>query len=211
MKTFAEQKVHWLGQAAFRVGDGPVVFTDPYQLKAAGAADLILITHSHRDHLSPADIEKIRTPATVIVAPDDPECRKQLTGDVRFLRPGDTLTARGVEIQAVPAYNLPPKSFHPRSRQWVGYLFAVDGVRLYTAGDTDRIPEMQGLRVDIALLPVGGRFTMDAGEAAAAAGDIRPKLAIPMHSGSVVGSRRDAENFQQRLAGRVEVLIQTAE
>jgi len=211
VKAFAEKNIIWHGQSAFEVRGEITVFTDPFKLKTGGRADVILITHPHQDHLSPADIQKVRTPETVIVAPDDPEARRKLSGDVRFVKPGDQLTVKGMEIQAVPAYNRAPKVFHSRSKHWVGYIVTINSVRMYLAGDTDRIPEMQELRPDIALLPVGGTYTMNAKEAASAALDLQPKLAIPMHYGSVVGSAKDAETFRKLLAGQVEVLVKRAE
>ncbi|MCX5782342.1 MAG: MBL fold metallo-hydrolase [Elusimicrobia bacterium] len=211
IKIFAEQNIIWHGQSAFEIHDDLTIFTDPYKLKKAGKADIILITHPHPDHLSSEDIGKIQSTGTVIVAPDDPECREKLSGDVKFVKPGDTLTVKGVLIEVVPAYNIGTRLFHLKSSNWAGYIFEIDGIRIYTAGDTDRIPEMKQINTDIALLPIGGFFTMDAKEASQAALDINPSIVIPMHYGARVGSAKDAEKFRQLLENKLDVLIKTAE
>ena len=127
-----------------------------------------------------------------------------MTGDVRKVVSGDVLEIQGIKIQVVPAYNV-GKQFHPQERGDVGYVVTVDGVIYYHAGDTDRIPEMTKIQTDVAFLPVGGTYTMDAEAAAPAAKDVQAKVAVPMHWGSVVGSKKDAEAFE-KLCG-CEVVI----
>ncbi|RLF54379.1 MAG: MBL fold metallo-hydrolase, partial [Thermoplasmata archaeon] len=111
-----------------------------------------------------------------------------------------------VKIEAVPAYNT-DKDFHPGKNGWLGFVVEIDGVRIYHAGDTDFIPEMKGIDVDIALLPVSGTYVMTAEQAVEAAKTIKPKVAIPMHYGAIVGGEKDASSFQKALAGIVEVTI----
>ena len=211
--TFAEKHIQWLGHATFKfTGSSVTVYSDPFNLtdRSGGAtADIILVTHPHYDHLSPEDIARLRSTGTVVLAPDDPECRAKLSGNVRFMKPGDTTTVHGVLVRAVPAYNI-GKNFHPKDKRWIGYIITIDAVRIYIAGDTDRIPEMKTFTADIALLPVGGTYTMSAVETAEAAQDINPKLAIPMHYGSVVGATKDAEKFRQQLSGTVRVIVKSA-
>jgi L-ascorbate metabolism protein UlaG (beta-lactamase superfamily) len=204
----APKQIHWLGQAAFLITGRRTIYIDPYQIHFAGeVGDMILITHDHPDHCSPEDVKWLRKGDTVIVAP--PACASQFKGDVRPVKPGDTLTIKGVTIEVVPAYNV-NKPFHPREAGGVGYIVTtVEGMRIYHAGDTDWIPEMAQVKADVALLPVGGTYTMDAAEAAQAANQIKPKLAIPMHWGTLVGSRQDADKFRE--LSNVEVKILKAE
>ncbi len=200
------ENIHWLGHDTFRIdGKSVTIYTDPFKLKASGSADIILITHDHFDHCSPEDVKKVQTEGTVIVA--TPDCASKLSGDLKTVKPGDIITVKGVKIEAVPAYNT-NKDYHPRTKNWVGYIFNVDGKRIYIAGDTDRIPEMKEFKnIDVALLPVSGTYVMTAEEAVQAALDIKPDMAIPMHYGSIVGDERDAGQFQAELEGKVKVVI----
>ncbi|MCP4541860.1 MAG: MBL fold metallo-hydrolase [Chloroflexi bacterium] len=203
--------LHWLGHASFRLDGPPTIYFDPWKLKdGSPQADIILITHEHGDHCSPEDVKKISGPETVIVT--IAQAAKELQGDVRVLQPRKELTVGAVKIETVPAYNInkfrsPDNPFHPKEAGHVGYIVTVSGERVYFAGDTDHIPDMAGFNCDVALLPVGGTYTMDAEEAAQAASDIRPKVAVPMHWGAgVVGERTDAERFRSQYDGDVVLL-----
>jgi len=200
----AKGKIHWLGHDGFRIDADKTIYVDPYQIKSGEKADLLLITHAHSDHCSPADISRIQKPDTVIVTEKD--SAGKLNGDIRIVKPGDELIVDGIKIEAVPAYNT-NKNFHPKANGWLGFIVEFDGVRLYHAGDTDNIPEMADFKADIAILPVSGTYVMTADEAVDAAVAIGPKLAIPMHFGAIVGSNRDAEEFKKLLAGRIDVTI----
>jgi len=199
------ENVKWLGHSAIKISGEKTIFIDPFQLKSGDSADLILITHDHYDHLSVSDIEKIRTPKTTIVVPA--LIKTHLQGNIRKIHIGDILTFDTVVVEAVPAYNL-QKSYHPRANHNVGYLITMGGVRYYHAGDTDLIPEMNKLSCDIAFLPIGGIYTMSAADAARAAELIRPKLAVPIHYGSVVGSPADAQKFKDLCSCKVVILSQ---
>ncbi len=197
------ENISWLGHASFRIAGEKVVYIDPWKLSKAERADIICITHDHYDHCSPEDVARLQKKGTVIVTVAS--CARQFRGDVRVVKAGDSLTIDGVTIEAVPAYNL-RKPNHPKAAGGVGFIIEMGGSHIYHAGDTDLIPEMEGIKADIALLPVGGGPTMDAEEAAQAAEIIKPQVAIPMHWGDFVGTRADAEKFKRLCTCEVRVL-----
>jgi len=154
------------------------------------------------------DIKGIVREGTIIIIP--PDCQSKLSGiqcvDVHLVKPGKKIGALGTIIEVVPAYNI-NKNFHEKANEWVGYIINIDGKRIYHAGDTDFIPEMKELKdIDVAMLPVGGKYTMDASEAAKAANAIKPKVAVPMHYGSIVGSEEDAKKFKKLCNVEVEIM-----
>ncbi len=198
----------WYGHDAFRVDGPPIVYIDPWNLPDdLPLADVVLITHDHYDHCSPDDVEKILGPDTLLVGPQAALNKLRGVGaSTRVVTPGDRFSVGHLTVEVVPAYNV-NKRFHPRSAGHVGYVLDMHGVRVYHAGDTDVIPEMQHIRCDVALLPVSGTYVMDANEAAQAVNILQPRLVIPMHYGAIVGSRKDAE----RLARLVEVPVRILE
>jgi L-ascorbate metabolism protein UlaG (beta-lactamase superfamily) len=198
------KRLAWLGHDSYRIDGDLVIYFDPYEIETGTAADIIFISHEHFDHCSPSDVAKVQREETVIVA--DLVSAKKLRGEVKTMQPGDRLNVKGVGIEAVPAYNI-DKQFHPRDAGMLGFVVNIGGVRVYHAGDTDFIPEMHDIETDIALLPVSGTYVMTADEAVEAAQSINPKVAIPMHYGSIVGDKSDAEHFRDQLAGKVEVVI----
>jgi L-ascorbate metabolism protein UlaG (beta-lactamase superfamily) len=181
---------------------GKIIYIDPYNIRGGSEkADLILITHSHYDHCSVADINKIIKEGTKIIMTADCQskiARFKIPIKMQVMEPGQELIQGDMKITTLPAYNI-DKPFHSKDEAWVGYLIGVNGNLIYHAGDTDVIPEMQKLtgyqEKIIALLPIGGRFTMSAEEAVEAAKIIKPFLAIPMHYGSIVGTEDDAKEF----------------
>ena len=184
--------IHWLGHASFRIIHDKNIYIDPYEIEPGDPADIILITHNHYDHCSIKDIEKIKNSQTVIIATAD--SASQLSGKVKIIKSGETITESGITVEAVPAYNM-RKSFHPKENNWVGYIITIGGKRIYHTGDSDAIPEMSNIEADIVLIPVGGTYTMSAEEAAQVINKIMPEYAIPMHYGTIIGSEADAQQF----------------
>jgi len=187
------ENIFWLGHSTVRIDGEKVIYIDPWKLRDPKEADLILISHSHRDHLSVEDVEKIQKNDTVIITTQD--CAGELSGNVRIVKPGDTVRVGEIEVEAVSSYNI-GKAFHPKENNWLGFVVTVMGKRIYYCGDTDIIPEMESIRADIMLVPVGGTYTMNAEEAALAVNMIRPGVAIPVHYGDIVGSEEDARRFK---------------
>ena len=215
MLTYQGVEISWLGHDGFKIKKDRVVYIDPF--KVAGkleAADLVCVTHEHSDHLSVDDLKKVVTAKTTVVT--IPACEKAVKDlkpkAVRVVTAGQRLDVDGVIIEVVPAYNTtkfrsPGNPFHPKADGKVGFVLGIGGLRIYHAGDTDQIPEMAQVKgVDVALLPVSGTYVMTADEAVKACEAIQPKLAIPMHYGTIVGSAADAETFRRGVKCRVEVL-----
>jgi len=202
------KSLHWLGHDSYRLDSPSVVYIDPWRLpQPSPQADLILVSHEHHDHCSPQDVEAIRGPQTVILA--SAGAAESLGAGVEAMRPGEQRVVGLLTVETVPAYNT-DKPFHPREANHLGFVIEVGGERLYFAGDTDVIPEMKSIRCDVALLPVSGKYVMDADQAVEAAEMLRPKLAVPMHYGAgVAGTAADAERFRQH--SPVPVLVMEAE
>jgi L-ascorbate metabolism protein UlaG (beta-lactamase superfamily) len=196
--------IHWLGHDGFRLDGLCTVYIDPFNISGGPEADIILISHEHFDHCSPADVSKIQGESTVIVTEKD--SAKKLKGDIRIVKPEESIVVKGITIETVFAYNT-DKDFHPKKNGWLGFVIDMEGTRIYHAGDTDFIPEMKDLNVDIALLPVSGTYVMTAEEAVKAALAIKPDLAVPMHYGAIVGDKEDALRFKKELEGKVNVFI----
>ena len=176
-----------------------IIYIDPYHIdKNYNDADIIFITHDHYDHYSEDDIDKVRKFNSIFVIPDDllPKLlEKGINQENIFtLDSGDTEIIDGIKVEAVPAYNT-NKPFHPKENNWLGYIIEIKGVRYYIAGDTDITEENKKVKCDVAFVPVGGTYTMDFKEAAQLINIIKPKFAIPVHYGSVVGSKQDATDF----------------
>ncbi len=201
--------VKWLGHASFVITGNKTVYIDPFVLpENASTADYILITHSHYDHCAVENVKKIQSNDTRIIAPIG--CVKNLTGRTNSVRAGEFFEyADGIRVDAVEAYNT-NKSFHPQGFG-VGFVLTINGKKIYHAGDTDFIPEMGLLSkddIDVALLPIGWTYTMTAEEAVEAAKAIKPKIAVPMHFGKIVGSKNDAERFTSMLKGSgIEIVV----
>ena len=191
----------WFKQSAYRwQGGGLTLYIDPWEVTTEDPADLIVLTHAHFDHYSKPDLERLTTSKTVVVAPRD--IAAELTGNVIAVAPGQSLEAAGVHLETVPAYNVVEERLeaHPKANGWVGYLLILGGHTYYHAGDTDHLPELEGITTEVAFLPIGGTYTMDHQQAADRALAMRPGLAVPMHYGFVVGTTGDAERFAEAAA-----------
>lgn len=204
--TVGRVKIEWFGHSSFRItGAGTTVYIDPYALDAKPSpADLILFTHEHYDHCAISNIKKLKKAGTVLVGPGG--CKSNVP-ELKPISEGGSFELKGVQVRAVPAYNV-GKRFHPKGLG-VGYVLELEEVRIYHAGDTDRIPEMKNLRnITVAMLPIGGTYTMNISEAAEAAQDISPKIAVPMHYNYIEATKADASQFAKALAGTgIEVRI----
>jgi L-ascorbate metabolism protein UlaG (beta-lactamase superfamily) len=205
----------WLGHSGFLLSAGRAnVYIDPYRVPDdAPPADVILITHGHYDHFSPQDVERLSNDGTWLIAP--PAVAERVAGQVTSIAPGQIIepeNVRGIDVRAIAAYNTSKRNedgepFHPRTAGGVGFDIRVRGERIYHAGDTDVIPEMDEVAgVDIALLPVSGVYVMTSGEAAEAARRIAPKIAVPMHWGEHIGTIDDALDFKRRAPVEVAIL-----
>jgi L-ascorbate metabolism protein UlaG (beta-lactamase superfamily) len=203
------EKFTWFRQSAYLYrADGANVYIDPWGLTVDDPADVVFITHAHSDHFEPEDLAKIVGGSTQIFAPQD--VANELSGNVTPVQPGDDVQALDGAIKgtAVHAYNVAEErlEMHPKANKWVGYVLQLDGHSYYHAGDTDHVPELEEVKADVAMVPIGGTYTMDASEAAGLVKIMRPRIAVPMHYGFVVGSPSDAEKFRSE-AAPVEVQL----
>jgi L-ascorbate metabolism protein UlaG (beta-lactamase superfamily) len=189
-------------QSSFLIkGPDVVIYVDPHRIEAGEKADIILVTHEHFDHLDTAAIDALLKDDTVIVA--GAACAEKLGGraTIAALEEGRTTSAKGVDIRAVAGYN----DHHPRGFN-VGFVFRVAGKTVYHAGDTGRVPEMTELGpIDVALIPIGGTYTMDEEEAAALVRDLKPRVVIPMHYGYATGG--DPKRFATLVGDAAQVII----
>ena len=185
------------------------IYIDPFRMEQEPEdADYVLITHDHYDHFSPEDIGKVSKQDTVLVVPERMASKAQeissLVGKIETVAPGEDRQIGSLEFETVLAYNI-IKPFHPRSAGWVGYILKTEGKRIYIAGDTDATKEAKQVRCDIALVPIGGTFTMDAGKAAELVNIIRPEVAIPVHYGDLVGKPGDGDVFAANVDDGIRV------
>ena len=192
-------RIRVLTHSAIRVEGEKVVYFDPFHLQEAPQdGDLILITHDHYDHFSPEDIRRVASEKAVLVMPVSLKAAALEAGfpESRILTadPWETLTVAGVSVETVPAYNL-GKPFHRPEKRWLGYVVTLGGTRYYVAGDTDENEDNRQVKCDVALVPVGGTYTMTADEAAAFVNHLKPRAAVPTHYADIIGSREDAERF----------------
>lgn len=199
-------------QSSIKIIDGEKnLYFDPFKIeKESHDADIIFITHDHFDHFDPTSINNICNEKTILVLPE--EMKNMIdktnisTNNLVTVSPNNNYSIEGIEVETIPSYN-PNKQFHPKEKRWVGYILLLDEEKYYIAGDTDVTDENKSIKVDVALIPIGGTYTMTSKEAAELINTIKPKIAIPTHYGSVVGDPNDGEVFKSLLDQEIECKI----
>ena len=199
-------------QSALRIKyNDKIIYFDPYLLnnKYKSDADYIFITHLHYDHFSPDDILSIKKDDTKIVIPYDLESNiynlEFNKNNILLVKPNQDYQIDNIKFRTVPAYNI-NKDFHKKEYNWVGYIIYLDKV-IYIAGDTDNIPEIRNINCDIACVPIGGVYTMNALDAVELIKSVKPSVVIPIHYKTIVGTVEDAYRFKSLLDGITDVKI----
>lgn len=203
--------IELLYHSSIKINRKKVIYIDPYKIdNDYSDADIIFITHEHYDHYSEEDIDKIKKEDTVIVIPEELLIKVLKYGFrkdyVITVEPNKKYMVEGIKFETIPAYNI-NKSFHPKENEWVGYIIEIDNIRYYIAGDTDVTEENKKVKCDVAFVPVGGTFTMDFKESAKLINEIKPKIVVPTHYGSIVGTKQDAIDFIKLLHPSIKGVI----
>ena len=191
-------------QSSIRIDNEHVIYFDPFMIsEEKHDADIIFFTHEHYDHYSKEDYMKVAKEDTIYVMP------KSMGNDFDniaiLLNPDDKSNILGIQVEAFRAYNI-DKPYHPKDNNWLGYKLDLKGYSIYVCGDTDYVPELKNVKCDILFTPIGGKFTMDYKEAANLTNDIKPKKVIPIHYGSVVGTKEDFDKFKKLVNEDIEVI-----
>lgn len=199
-----------LYHSSIRIKKEKTIYIDPFKIdRNYNDADIIFITHDHYDHYSEEDIDKVINENTVIVIPEELLTKVLKKGinknAIITVKPNQKYMVQGIKFETVPAYNT-NKTFHPKENGWVGYVIEINEI-YYIAGDTDITEENKKVKCDVAFVPVGGTYTMDFKEAAQLVNQIQPKVAVPIHYGSVVGTKQDAEEFIKLLHTNIKGVI----
>lgn len=200
-----------LCHSSIRFCKGEIIYFDPFKIeKNYNDADIIFITHDHYDHYSEEDIDKVVKEDTIIVVPEDLKIKLLKKSwkeeNIITVRPNGRYNVKNMKFKTVPAYNI-NKQFHPKENRWVGYILEIEKITYYIAGDTDITEENKKVKCDVAFVPVGGTYTMDYKEAAELINEIKPKIAVPTHYGSIVGSKKDGIRFSKLVNQEIEVEI----
>ncbi|HCC03356.1 MAG TPA: MBL fold metallo-hydrolase [Clostridiales bacterium] len=201
------ENIQVLYHSSIKINIEKVIYIDPFKIEDdSHDADIIFITHSHYDHYSEEDIKKIIKENTkIIVTSDLKEKAESITNskNIIIVQPNEKYCVEGISFETIPAYNI-NKKFHPKQNNWVGYVIELNGLKYYIAGDTDITDENKKVKCDVAFVPVGGTYTMTSKEAADLVNIIKPKIAVPIHYGSVVGTKQDATDFVNLLDERID-------
>lgn len=207
------ENIEVLIHSSIKINKGKVIYIDPYKIdKEYNDADFIFITHSHYDHFSEKDIIKVIKNNTTVIIPEELMKKVLKLGvsqeNIIPVEPNECEIFEDIKFETIPAYNI-NKPFHKKENGWVGYIIELKGIRYYIAGDTDITEENQKVQCDVAFVPVAGTYTMDYKEAAKLVNTIKPKVAIPIHYGDIVGTGGDAKKFIKLLDDdiRGEILI----
>ena len=205
------ENIEVLYHSSIRISNNKVIYIDPFKIdKNYNDADIVFITHDHFDHYSEEDIDKVINENTTIIIPKElltKILRKGINKNaVITVESNKEYMVQGIKFETIPAYNT-NKTFHPKENDWVGYIITLDGIRYYIAGDTDITEENRKVKCDVAFVPVGGTYTMDFKEAAQLINEIQPKIAVPIHYGSVVGTKQDATDFIKLLHPNIKGII----
>ena len=205
------ENIEVLYHSSIRIIKNKVIYIDPFKIdKNYNDADIVFITHDHFDHYSEEDIDKVINENTTIIIPEElltKILRKGINKNaVITVESNKEYMVQGIKFETIPAYNT-NKTFHPKENDWVGYIITLDGIRYYIAGDTDITEENRKVKCDVAFVPVGGTYTMDFKEAAQLINEIQPKIAVPIHYGSVVGTKQDATDFIKLLHPSIKGII----
>ncbi len=203
-------KIDVFKQNSIRIkSDVGTIYIDPFKIDdETHDADFILITHDHYDHFSSEDIARVKKDTTVLVVPEKMEAKAVKESgikEIETVKPGTYHEIGNLELETIPMYNI-LKPFHPKAAGWVGYILKINGKRIYIAGDTDATKEAKEVICDIALVPIGGTYTMDAKKAAELVNEINPEVAIPTHYGSIVGKLSDAKVFAANVKDTIKVV-----
>ena len=200
-----------LCHSSIKINKGIIIYFDPFKIeKNYNDADIIFITHDHYDHYSEEDIDKVIKNNTIIVSPID-LLEKLLNKGLKkeniiSVEPYEDYNIKNLKFSTIPAYNT-NKQFHPRKNNWVGYLIELEGITYYIAGDTDITEDNKKIKCDVAFVPIGGTFTMNYQEASELINTIKPKIVVPIHYGSIVGTKEDAINFKKLINPEIECKI----
>ena len=205
------ENIEVLYHSSIRINKEKTIYIDPFKIdRNYNDADIVFITHDHYDHYSEEDIDKVINENTTIIIPEElltKILRKGINKNaVITVESNKEYMVQGIKFETIPAYNT-NKTFHPKENDWVGYIITLDGIRYYIAGDTDITEENRKVKCDVAFVPVGGTYTMNYSEAAELVNIIKPKIAVPIHYGSVVGTKQDATNFIKLLHSSIKGII----
>ena len=197
-------------QSSILISGNIKIYFDPIKMDRKYDADYIFITHSHYDHFSKEDILNIKNDNTVIIGPYDiyDKCLEMGFSKDRVIKvkPCEEYDYGVIRFKTVYAYNL-NKNFHLKESNWVGYVLEFEGKKYYIAGDTDVIMDNLSVlkNIDVAFIPIGGTYTMDALEAAGYVNNIKPKEVVPIHYGMVVGDEKDLKQFILNVSSDIKV------